>query len=264
MAGLADRKDSHISRYSGSFSLSPSPVSPGGHRGGGGLSLPEDRTDHGVEIRKKLCRQSMRFFTKDDTAIGRLSDGEAVNRGTMSDTPTMIGGAHTAELDWESVVAQYEGALLRYTARFLNDSAAAEDVVQEVFIRLYHRWTPALPNDGRLRQWLYRTAHNAAVDHIRAEQRRRRLHDEAALERETVAPASVQAEMEASDRRRVVIERLGDLEPSEREVLILRLQEGLSYDEIARITGRRLGTVGCLIHTATRKLTASLRRDGVL
>jgi len=164
----------------------------------------------------------------------------------------------------ETIVARYESALLRYATRLLNDAAAAQDVVQEAFIRLHRHWTPAGPDDGRLRQWLYRTTHNAAVDHIRGEQRRRHLYERNALEQPDSAPPSAPAELEAADRKRLVLERMTQLDPSEREVLLLRLQEGMSYLEIARATGRRVGTVGCLLHTATRKLAESLRKAGAL
>jgi len=164
----------------------------------------------------------------------------------------------------ETIVAKYEGALLRYATRLLNNAAVAQDVVQEAFIRLSRRWTPGWPDDGRLRQWLYRTAHNAAIDYIRGEQRRRRLYERSALEQPDSAPAEAPATLDAADRRRLVLDRIARLDPSEREVLLLRLQEGMSYAEIARVTGRRVGTVGCLLHTATRKLTESLRKTGVI
>ncbi len=208
-------------------------------------------------------REFMRFSNKQDAPAKRpLMENRADSKG-MSERGTAAGRANEAEPDWESVVAEHEGPLLRYAARLLNDAAAAEDVVQEALVRLYRHWTPALPNDHRLRQWLYRTTHNAAVDHIRAESRRRHVHEEAAREHELFA-SSATAEMEAADRKRAVLDRLGELDPSEREVLILRLQEGLSYRDIARITGRRIGTVGCLIHTATRKLVERLKQGGVL
>lgn len=170
--------------------------------------------------------------------------------------------AHGPTLD--TIVAKYESALLRYAARLLNNAAVAQDVVQEAFIRLSRRWTPGWPDDGRLRQWLYRTTHNAAIDYIRDEQRRRRLYERSALEQPGSAPAEASATLDAADRRRLVLDRIAQLEPSEREVLLLRLQEGMSYAEIARVTGRRTGTVGCLLHTATRKLAESLRRAGVI
>ena len=183
----------------------------------------------------------------------------------MGPSLTEAGAAATAAApEWETIVAQYERQLLRYATRLLNDAAAAQDVVQEAFIRLFRRWTPAGPDDGRMRQWLYRTTHNAAVDLIRGEQRRRRLHERHALERDASAPPAAPAELDAADRKRVVLERLAQLDPSEREVLVLRLQEGLSYSDIARVTGRRIGTVGCLLHTATRKLTESLKKAGVV
>ncbi len=164
----------------------------------------------------------------------------------------------------EAIVARYEKALLRYAARLLNDADAARDVVQEAFIRFFRRWTPEWTDDGRLRQWLYRTTHNAAIDHIRRERRRRDLHERDARERAPAAVPDAPERMEEADRHRLVLAFVAQLDPSEREVLLLRLQEGLSYAEIARATGRRVGTVGCLLHTATRKLAERLRQAHVI
>ncbi len=164
----------------------------------------------------------------------------------------------------ETIVAKYEGALLRYATRMLNNSAAAQDVVQEAFIRLSRRWTPRWPDDGRLRQWLYRTAHNAAVDHIRGERRLRQLHERNARQQAASAPPEAPAALDDRDRRRLVLEHMAQLDPSEREVLLLRLQESMSYADIARVTGRRVGTVGCLLHNATRKLADSLKKAGII
>lgn len=164
----------------------------------------------------------------------------------------------------ETIVARYERALLRYATRLLNDADAAQDVVQEAFIRLFRRRAPPWPDDGRIRQWLYRTTHNAAIDFIRSEQRRRDLHERDALERSHSSAPVAADRLETADRHRLVLQFVARLDPSEREVLLLRLQEGLSYAEIARATGRRVGTVGCLLHTATRKLAEGLRRAGVI
>lgn len=208
---------------------------------------------------------SMSEASKERSRDDRFSDETAAGRGAMEEAKARINTeAGAGGLSVETIVAKYEGALLRYATRLLNNAAAAQDVVQEAFIRLFRRWTPDWPDDGRLRQWLYRTAHNAAIDHIRGEQRRQRLYERSAEEQTAVAQPEAPAALDAAERKRLVLERIAELDPSEREVLLLRLQEGLSYAEIARVTGRRIGTVGCLLHTATRKLAESLRKAGVI
>lgn len=165
----------------------------------------------------------------------------------------------------EHVMAAYEAALLRYASRLLNNADAAQDVVQTAFIRLHEHWSECSQwAADHLKNWLYRTTHNAAVDYIRREERLKKLHDAHAAEVDEAAePGQVHA-MDADDRRRAVLAHVGALDQAEREVLLLRLQEGLSYAEIARITGRTEGNVGCLLHFAVKHLGRRLKRAGVI
>ena len=71
---------------------------------------------------------------------------------------------------------QYQTALLRYATRVLNNEDAAQDVVQEAFIRLHGNMDKIAERGVQLKGWLFRTTHNAAVDYIRKESRRRNLH----------------------------------------------------------------------------------------
>ncbi len=166
--------------------------------------------------------------------------------------------------DFEAIIAQFESPLLRYATRFVNDAASAQDVVQEAFIRLYRTWHGGRLENGRLSGWLYRATHNAAVDLIRKEDRRRRLHARHA-EEPTLDPAARAADAnEIADRRRIVLDHVAALPPAEREVLVLRLQEGFSYRDSARVTCRTEGNVGCLLHQATRRLAAHFKKAGVI
>lgn len=165
----------------------------------------------------------------------------------------------------EQVMATYEAALLRYATRLLNNGEAAQDVVQTAFIRLHEHWAEcsAWAADHR-KNWLYRTTHNAAVDYIRREERLKKLHGSHALEVGESVDGGQSAALEAEDRKNLVLAHVAALASGEREVLLLRLQEGLSYDEIARVTGRTQGNVGCLLHMAVKHLGEELRKSGAL
>lgn len=158
---------------------------------------------------------------------------------------------------------QYQGALLRYATRVLNNEEAAQDVVQEAFIRLYGNWGSVMQRGVKVKGWLFRTTHNAAVDYIRRESRRKLLH-ERQHEQADVFEADPEMEKQRDERQVIVMQHLNSLKPKEREVLVLRLQEGMSYKEIAGVLKRSEGYVGTLIHTATQKLTKSLRQAGVV
>ncbi len=158
---------------------------------------------------------------------------------------------------------QYQSSLLRYATRVLNSEDAAQDVVQETFIRLHASLEKISTRGVPLKGWLYRTTHNAAVDYIRKESRRRSLHDRQSKQADLFAN-DPEAQRTRDERQALVMRHLNTLKPKEREVLVLRLQEGMSYKEIAEILKRSEGYVGTLIHHATKKLSQSLRQAGVV
>ena len=161
-------------------------------------------------------------------------------------------------LNLEGVMEQYQSALLRYATRVLNNEDAAQDVVQETFIRLHDNMERINRRGMQLKGWLFRTTHNAAVDYIRKESRLRLLH-----QRQSEEPRPCENGCN-DERKELVLQYLNVLKPKEREVLVLRLQEGMSYKEIAGVLKRSEGYVGTLIHTATKKLTQNLRQAGVV
>ncbi len=164
---------------------------------------------------------------------------------------------------FDRIVAERGDGLVRYAARLLQHSDLAQDVVQTAFLRLLDHWDRLSSEPARIGPWLYRTVHNLCVDFIRREERRQRAHEawsrDPVLERRPQNPSELSA---SAERRRWVEEQLERLTPGEREVLILRLEHGWSYRDIARITGRTVGNVGCLLHNATKKLARALKEAG--
>jgi len=163
-----------------------------------------------------------------------------------------------------AVVSEHETALLRYAARILRDPAAAQDAVQNVFIRLFRRWDEALMNSGALKTWLFRATHNEAVDEIRRQSRLRLLHERGEEQRAALGEGGVDPERSFDEKKSLVLEHLRRLHPREQQVICLRLEQGLSYEEIGRITGRTEGNVGNILHHAVKKLALSLRRAGAI
>jgi len=157
--------------------------------------------------------------------------------------------------DLEHLMNTYASPLLRYAERLVRDSHTAQDIVQQVFIRYACLADHKRPATEAVRAWLYRVTHNKAVDHIRAEQRRKKLHERHA---ECSAPLSEESRQE--DRHALVREHIDSLGEKERQVVLLRLEEGLSYREISRITGLKEGYVGYLLHQAVRTLSDRLAR----
>lgn len=160
----------------------------------------------------------------------------------------------------EAVVSLHEEALLAYATRILNNAAAAQDVVQNAFIKLFQHWRDGMRPSRHMKTWLYRVTHNEAVDYIRRESRLRLLHKKHAEERTADCPDGLHCPAPRDDRLATVLENVHRLHPRERQVLLLRLEQGLSYQEIAEVTGRSEGNVGNILHHAVKKLSARLVR----
>ena len=160
------------------------------------------------------------------------------------------------------MVDAYQERLLRYAARLLGNASAAEDVVQRTFIKCAATWKgPVDPSDD-LSAWLYRVAHNEALDVVRRERRRGLLHRRKADEDHHVG-ADVQAPVPpggeaASDDALYAAEALRRLSDRDRLVVTLKVYEEKSYREIADITGLSVSNVGVTLHNALKKLAAMI------
>ncbi len=146
---------------------------------------------------------------------------------------------------------------LRGAAGDAMEAQEAEDLTQEVFLRLF-----ADLRKGRsvtnVRAWVFRVAHNLIVDRIR-QQRAAELSrvEEAEIDRrEDPAPTAEQALLESECRRKVG-RALGRLSPQERNCVQLRSQ-GLRYRDIAEVLAVRVPTVQTLLGRAMRKIVSAL------
>lgn len=139
------------------------------------------------------------------------------------------------------LVARHQGPLVGYLTTIVNDAERARDLAQETFLKVF-RYAAGYRTHSRFTTWLYHIARNVARDELRA--RRRRPHhyaaSDAGLEQ---APARAPAIEEAVARREAVMAALEELPARDRQLIVLRDLEGLSYEEIADRTGIRLGTV---------------------
>lgn len=151
------------------------------------------------------------------------------------------------EDSFEELVRRYQRPIVNYVYRMLSDYDASLDVTQEVFIKVYNSMT-RYSSDYKFSTWLYRIAHNAAIDYMR-----RHSVNEQSIEAEN-ADGSYQLQIESTQPTpeqerersewRTEIESVVKCLPSVyRELILLRHSQDLSYDEIAEITNLPLGTV---------------------
>ncbi|HXH69288.1 MAG TPA: sigma-70 family RNA polymerase sigma factor [Pyrinomonadaceae bacterium] len=168
--------------------------------------------------------------------VKSLTDGELIQ--------TAIRGR---EDGFEELVRRYQRPITGYIYRMLNNYDASLDVTQEVFIKVYNS-LERYSSEYKFSTWLYRIAHNAAIDYMRRNSvNQQSIETENAdgsyqLQIESPQPNPEQ-ERERSEWRREIETVVKCLPQVYRELILLRHSQDLSYDEIAEITNLPLGTV---------------------
>lgn len=154
------------------------------------------------------------------------------------------------------IVRAHQKRLLGFAARMLNgDADAAQDIVQEAFVRLWHARDRYEPRN-RLDTFLLRIVHNLCRDEARREARgggAAQPLDECA---DLVSSAAPLAD---ALRASAVREAVADLPPEQRAVFVLSQYEGLRYHEIADLLQCPVGTVASRKHAAVAALRSKLR-----
>jgi RNA polymerase sigma factor (sigma-70 family) len=166
-------------------------------------------------------------------------------------------GSGWAPPTWEEVVREHSARVYRLAYRLTGNTHDAEDLTQEVFVRVFR----ALPSytPGTFEGWLHRITTNLFLDLARRRQRIRfeGLADSAAGELSCDGPTPSQA-FDARHLDADITEALRALPPEYRAAVVLCDIEGLSYDEIAEALGVKLGTVRSRIHRGRAQLRSAL------
>ena len=164
---------------------------------------------------------------------------------------------------FEGLVAAHSRAVYGLALRVTGSVAAAEDAVQETFLRAF-RFLASFDQRAELGTWLHRIAVNAAIDQGRRTRRERTarvdLPDEGdlALSGFSTGEADPERRALAAEIRRRTDAALAELSPSERTAFVLRHYEGRSIAEISSTLGKRDNATKQSIFRAVRKLRAAL------
>jgi RNA polymerase sigma-70 factor (ECF subfamily) len=155
------------------------------------------------------------------------------------------------------------GAVHGVARRLVRDDALAEDVTQEVFLRLWRKPERFDPARGTLRAFLVRDAHGRSIDLIRSEESRRAREERDAFRSSGDVPGPEQEVWEAvrSEKVRAALAALPDLE---RDSVVLAYFGGLSYREVAERLGQPEGTTKSRIRAAMQRLRGVLMSQGVV
>src|SRR5207302_4789698 len=139
------------------------------------------------------------------------------------------------------IVRRYESGLLRFATRVLGGRDAAADAVAESLVRAY-RHLASCRDPTRLRTWLYRIVANRCKSHLA----RRATGDVSLDDVPPIAdPADNEAALERVQQLAVVEQALATLSSEKREAFVLKHVEGMSYQEMAAVTGERIPGPRC-------------------
>lgn len=164
---------------------------------------------------------------------------------------------------WESVVRIYTRRIYNLCYRFTAHRQEAEDLTQEVFLRVFRALESYDPVQGPLGVWLHRVARNLLIDYYRATRQQRlavSLEDELPRleQKEAGAPRPDHA-FARSELSATVQQGLARLSPELREAVILRDLQGLDYREISQVLDIPEGTVKSRINRGRAELGKILR-----
>lgn len=181
----------------------------------------------------------------------KIDEGPCQRKGrkVQEPDPRVIHAAAQGDLDaFTELVQTYQMELWRFLRHLLGDESLAEDVAQETFMRA-HRHLSSFAFRSKFSTWLFRIGRNAAIDALRARDRRRRLVRELPIPRNPEGPA-LRTEVEAA---------LRSLPVALRESFVLVESLGLTYREAGQAIGIPEGTVKSRVFRARAELVKWLQ-----
>jgi RNA polymerase sigma-70 factor (ECF subfamily) len=189
----------------------------------------------------------------DDAATHNADVGDG-----LSDEMLMLAYAGGQVAAFDQLYARHRARLYRFLLRQLRDGALADEIFQDVWQRVIaarQGWKP----EAAFSTWLYRIAHNRLADHWRALQHRPPAPDNADERTERVPdPDTPERSLSEFEQRRRLQLALDELPEEQREVVLLRLEQELTLEEIGAITGVGRETVKSRLRYAMDKLRSRL------
>jgi len=180
-------------------------------------------------------------------------------------------GRHAKPLDFAAVVIQYETPLLRYVRQlFGNDGEAAEEIVQEAFLRLHRQIEQhGAGSIDNLSSWLFRVAHNLTISTLRRRELERKLREQIARDAAPDRPDAPETTDALDDMVRremcdLVMAELRRLPDEQKQVLLLKVIQGFTLREIGEITDQALSNVSYRVNQGLRELARRLKSQGMV
>lgn len=160
---------------------------------------------------------------------------------------------------FERLVRRYQDPLCNFIARHIGDRSAAEDLTQEVFLRVYQA-APRFDPKGRVSSWMFKIAYNLSMNELKRRNHLQGLLRDTAHIADICAGSTSSGSIPDQEMEEELMAAMHDLGEDQRAALLLRVQEDLSYREIAEVLGTTVQSVESLLFRARQRMRINLGR----
>ena len=186
---------------------------------------------------------------------------------SAADRDLVISASRGFEGGFEELVRRYQRPISAYVYRMVGNHESALDLTQEIFIKVYGSLSRYRP-EFKFSTWIYKIAHNAAIDHLRRNVGRERSlingtesdNYDLPIECEGLSP---EQQSEREERRMEIESVVRSLPTAYRELIVLRHSQDLTYEEIVDVTGLPLGTVKNRLFRAREMMRQQFLTKGI-
>lgn len=184
-----------------------------------------------------------------------------------TDVELVRGALDGSEWAFHEIVLRYQRPIYGLIVRMVRDPARAEELAQDTFVKAF-RALHTYDVQRKFSAWLLTIAHHVAIDELRKGSLKVQSLDETTddgpqgrefADKASATPAAI---VERAELAAALQTAIGHLRPEYREVVTLRYEQDLDYDEIADVTGLPMGTVKSSLHRARKELAEHLERLG--
>lgn len=165
-------------------------------------------------------------------------------------------------LAFKHLVKRYENPLLNFVYRYVGDRQTAEDLTQEVLLKIYEA-APRFEPRAKVSTWIFKIAYNLSMNELKRRQRLLDLDYPLDSREQCCSSLSFPNPIERIALGQAIAKALVQLPENQRAALLLRTGENLSYREIAEILGVSLSSVESLLFRARARLRELLQKDYV-
>lgn len=168
---------------------------------------------------------------------------------------------------FEQIVIRYQTQVYNLALRMVNNEADAQDLTQEAFVRTWHALA-SFQFSSQFSTWLYRLTSNICIDFLRSQKKHKSvsltlLQDDASQQWDMTDTGLLpEDQIIRREEHEILTNAIASLEPEYREVLILRIVNDCSYQQISQILGIREGTVKSRLSRAREQLRKKLSHSG--